>query len=502
MVFILLMEIRAMLQKIGFDSEKFIKLEKTAILERISHLTGKLYMEMGGKIFDDLHASRVLPGYQPDNKIKILESLKDQLEIVICISAKDIEKNKIRADFGITYDLEVLRLIDNLKAIGLSVNSVCITLFNKQPSATKFAERLERRGEKVYYHYIIDGYPDNINKIVSEEGYGKNAYIETTKPLVVVAAPGPGSCKMATCLSQMYHESKMGLKSGYAKFETFPVHNLPLNHPVNIAYEAATADLQDRNMIDPYHLDEYGTEEVSYNRDIEAFPVLKNIFDRIQGDCMYKSPTDMGVNEVAKCIIDDEVCREAGRQEIIRRYIRSQTEYKKGYTSKTTINTIRNIMRAYGINENDRTVYRIAHEKQMEKNCHIVAIELTDGTLVTGKEQGVITATAGALLNALKGMANIPHDNIVDRESVKNLSDLKNSLNLGSSLDLKDIFIAMSILSSEHSDSAKAINVIPRLKGAEVHATYILPAADEDFLRKLQMNVTTDDVFPSDNLFE
>ena len=491
-----------MLDKIGFDSEKFIKLEKAAILERISHLTGKLYMEMGGKIFDDLHASRVLPGYQPDNKIKILQSLKDQLEIVICISAKDIEKNKIRADFGITYDLEVLRLIDNLKAIGLSVNSVCITLFNKQPSATKFAERLERRGEKVYYHYIIDGYPDNINQIVSEEGYGKNAYIETTKPLVVVAAPGPGSCKMATCLSQMYHESKMGLKSGYAKFETFPVHNLPLNHPVNIAYEAATADLQDRNMIDPYHLDEYGTEEVSYNRDIEAFPVLKNIFDRIQGDCMYKSPTDMGVNEVAKCIIDDEVCREAGRQEIIRRYIRSQTEYKKGYTSKTTINTIRNIMRAYGINENDRTVYKVAHEKQMEKSCHIVAIELNDGTLVTGKEQGVITATAGALLNALKGLANIPHENIVDRESVKNLSTLKNSLNLGSSLDLKDIFIAMSILSTEHSDSEKAINVIPKLKGAEVHATYILPAADEDFLRKLQMNVTTDDVFPSDNLFE
>ena len=295
-----------MLQKIGFDSEKFIKLEKEAILERISHLTGRLYMEMGGKIFDDLHASRVLPGYQPDNKIKILQSLKDQLEIVICISAKDIEKNKIRADFGITYDLEVLRLIDNLKSIGLAVNSVCITLFNKQPSATKFAERLERRGEKVYYHYIIDGYPDNINKIVSEEGYGKNSYIETTKPLVVVAAPGPGSCKMATCLSQMYHEAKMGLKSGYAKFETFPVHDLPLNHPVNIAYEAATADLQDRNMIDPYHLDEYGTEEVSYNRDIEVFPVLKNIFDKILGDCMYKSPTDMGVNEVAKCIIDEQ----------------------------------------------------------------------------------------------------------------------------------------------------------------------------------------------------
>lgn len=490
------------MNKLGFDSEKFIELERKAILERISKLQGKLYMELGGKIFDDLHASRVLPGYKPDNKIKILESLKDKLEIIICISARDIEKNKIRSDFGITYDQEVLRLIDNLKSLDLEVNSVCITLFNKQPSAIKFGDTLTRRGEKVYYHYVIDGYPDNVDKIVSPEGYGKNPYIETSRPLVVVSAPGPGSCKMATCLSQLYHESLMGIKSGYAKLETFPVHDLPLNHPVNIAYESATADLQDHNMIDTFHLEAYGTEEVNYNRDIEAFPVLKNILDRILGESIYKSPTDMGVNVVAKCITDDEVCKEAGRQEIIRRYLKYKVEYKKGLTPKTTVSTARNIMRGQGLTEGNRKVYTVAHDVQLQKNTNIVAIELPDGRVVTGKEQGVITATTGAVLNALKELAGIANDNIVDRDSVRNIADLKKSLGLGSKLDLKDIFIAMSILKEKDDNTAKSLDSIQYLRGSEAHSTYIVPKSDEDFLRKLKVNITCDSVFENNNLFE
>jgi len=407
------------MNKIGFDSEKFILAQRSAILERIEQTHGKLYMEMGGKIFDDLHASRVLPGYRPDNKIKILEALKDDLEIIICISAKDIEKNKIRADFGITYDMEVLRLIDGLKSVGLNVNSVCITLYNNQPSATKFGNILKRRGEKVYYHYIIDGYPENVEKICSDEGYGKNPYIKTTKPLVVVSAPGPGSCKLSTCLSQMYHEHKIGIKSGYAKFESFPVWNLPVNHPVNIAYEAATADLNDHNMIDPFHKETYGITATNYNRDVEAFPILKQILTKIAGKSIYNSPTDMGVNRVAQGIIDDKACREASKQEIIRRHLKSKVEFKKGLCNIDCVERTLEIMNGVRLKPNDRPVVKLAHEVQKEKNNDIVAIELTNGQMVTGKNQGVITATTGAVLNALRELGNIEGETVIDRTAVK-----------------------------------------------------------------------------------
>lgn len=489
------------MRKIGFDSDKFIKMQKDAIVNRINKFNGKLYLEMGGKIFDDLHASRVLPGYNCDNKIKLLQSLKDQMEIIICISAKDIEKNKVRADFGITYDMEVLRLIDSLKGLGLLINSVCITLFNKQPSAVKFANLLERRGEKVYYHNVIEDYPNNIDKIVSDEGYGKNPYIQTTRPLVVVSAPGPGSCKMATCLSQMYHENKLGIKSGYAKFETFPVWDLPIDHPVNIAYESATADLHDMNMLDSFHLKEYGITAINYNRDLESFPVLSTILNKITGNSIYKSPTDMGVNVVSKCIVDDEICREAGKQEIIRRYLKAKVDYKKGLCNKSTIERTYEIMKKYGLSPQDREVYNIAHQTSQEKNSHIVAIKLKDGRIVTGKSQGLITATAGAVLNALKELANIPHENIVNREAVINISNLKQTLSLGSSLDLKEIFMALSIFSDRDESTFKALSQISNLKDCEVHSTYILPSADEDFLRKLKLNLTCDDTFINNQLF-
>ncbi len=488
------------MRKIGFDSDKFIELEKNEILKRINANNSKLYLELGGKIFDDLHASRVLPGYRPDNKIKILETLKDDLEVIFCISARDIEKNKMRSDLGITYDVEVMRLIDKLKGRGLSVNCVCITLFENQPSAIKFGDILKRRGEKVYFHSVIDNYPNDVDLIVSDRGYGKNPYIETTKPLVVVSAPGPGSCKMATALSQMYHEYKKGIKSGYAKFETFPVWNLPIDHPVNIAYESATADLNDKNMVDHYHEKAYGIKAINYNRDLETYPVLNQILTKIQGQCVYKSPTDMGINMVADCITDDECCREAGKQEIIRRYLKARVEYKKGQCSQNTVLRTYEIMKSQNLDKEDRPVCDVARKTRLEKNSHIVAIELPDGSIITGKTQGLITATAGAVLNALKHMAYIPHENIVDREAVKNISALKETLGLGSTLDLKDIFIAMSILQNSDESTQKALAEIHNLKGCEVHSTYILSSADEDFLRKLKMNLTCDDVFATTNL--
>ena len=488
--------------KIGFDSDRFIEAQKKSIIERINKFNGKLYMEMGGKIFDDLHASRVLPGYQPNNKIRILETMKDDLEIILCISARDIEKNKVRADFGITYDMEVLRLIDSLKDAGLNVNSVCITLFNNQPSATKFGTILKRRGEKVYYHYVIDGYPENIDKICSDEGYGKNPYIKTTKPLVVVSAPGPGSCKLSTCLSQMYHEHKMGINSGYAKFESFPVWNLPVDHPVNIAYESATADLNDYNMIDPFHYKTYGITATNYNRDVEAFPIVQNIITKISGNSLYKSPTDMGVNRVAQGIIDDKVCRDASKQEIIRRYLKSKVEFKKGICNQDSVDRTFEIMNNLKLKINDRPVVKLAHEKQKEKDAHIVAIELPDGRLVYGKHQGVITASTGAVLNALRELANIEGETVIDRAAVKNISKLKDTLNLGKSLDVKDIFIALSIMSEKDEVSRRALDQLPNLMGSEVHSTYILPTHDEEFFRKLRANVTADDVFMTHHLFK
>lgn len=488
--------------KIGFDSNKFIEAQKIAIQERIAKNNGKLYMEMGGKIFDDLHASRVLPGYRPDNKIKILESMKDDLEIIICISAKDIEKNKIRADFGITYDMEVLRLIDGLKGSGLSVNSVCINLFNEQPSAIKFANILKRKGEKVYFHYMIDGYPNNIDKICSEEGYGKNDYIKTTKPLVVVSAPGPGSGKLSTCLSQMYHDHKHGIKSGYAKFESFPVWNLPVDHPVNIAYESATADLNDYNLIDPYHLNTYGIKATNYNRDTEAFPILQQILLKIAGSSPYNSPTDMGVNRVALGIIDDKACKDASKQEIIRRYLKAKVEFKKGLCSFDCVKRTSEIMDGLKLKLSDRKVLKYAHEMQRVKKNDVVTIELSNGSLVYGKNQGVITATTGAVLNALRELGNIQGDTVIDRQAVKNIASLKETLKLGQELDLKDIFIALSIMAEKDINSKIALEQIPNLIGCEVHSTYILSNEDENFLRKLKANVTCDDTFLSNKLYK
>lgn len=488
--------------ELGFDSDKFVELERKEILNRINRLGGKLYMELGGKIFDDLHASRVLPGYKPNNKVKILEALKDDLEIIICISARDIEKNKVRSDFGITYDMEVKRLIDNLTSLGLNINSVCITLFEKQPSATKFGNQLKQRGYKVYYHNVIDGYPDNIDKIVSDDGYGKNPYIKTTKPLVVVSAPGPGSCKMATCLSQLYHEFKTGQKSGYAKLETFPVWDLPIDHPINIAYEAATADLNDKILPDYYHKNAYNIDAINYNRDLQAFPVLRDILKKITGEEYYKSPTDMGVNVLSKCILDQSICKNAGKSEIIRRYLRAKVDYKKGLINRETVEVLFELMQNNELHVTNRHCLSFARKKQKEKQTHIVAIELHNGKIVYGKNQGVITATAGAVLNALKELANISHENIVNRDAVKNISYLKKDLDLGESLDLKDIFIALSILSETDESSRLALEHIQDLKGCEVHSTCILPSADEDFLRKLKVNLTCDDVFANQNLFE
>jgi uncharacterized protein (UPF0371 family) len=398
--------------------------------------------------------------------------------------------------------MEVFRLIDNLKGVGLSVNSVCITLFENQPSAKKFATKLKAHGEKVYFHQPIENYPNDLEFIVSDNGYGKNPYIETKKPLVVVAAPGPGSCKMATCLGQMYHENKKGIRSGYAKFETFPVWDLPINHPVNVAYEAATSDLEDVNMIDPYHKSAYGKSVVNYNRDIEAYPVLRDILKKITGEVFYKSPTDMGVNRVAKCIIDDEACKEAGRQEIIRRYLKNKVELKKGTTSLSTVERNLQLMKKCNLKVDNREVSKIAHLFKKETGSHVVAIELNDDRVVIGKNKGIITATAGAVLNALKELAQIPHDNIVDHVAVRNIVELKQNLKIGNNLDLKDIFIALSILSDYDENSKLALDQISNLKGCEVHSTFILPRADEDFLRKLKVNLTCDDEFVNNNLFE
>ncbi|MEE0980121.1 MAG: DUF1846 domain-containing protein, partial [Acutalibacteraceae bacterium] len=394
----------------GFDNEKYLQLQSQHIKERINKFGGKLYLEFGGKLFDDFHASRVLPGFAPDSKIKMLEQLKDQAEVVIVINAADIEKNKIRGDLGITYDLDVLRLIDAFRNIDLYVGSVVMTRYTGQPAADAFCKRLESLGIKVYRHYPIEGYPSDIEKIVSDDGFGKNEYIETSRSLVVLTAPGPGSGKMATCLSQLYHEHKRGVSAGYAKFETFPIWNLPLKHPVNLAYEAATADLNDVNMIDPFHLEAYGETTVNYNRDVEIFPVLAATFDQIYGECPYKSPTDMGVNMAGNCIFDDDACCEASRQEIIRRYYAELCAVKKGLGSKETVTKLKLIMKQTGITVDERPVIAKALNRAEETGGPAVAIEIGDNDIVTGKTSLLMGASAAAMLNALKKLAGIEED--------------------------------------------------------------------------------------------
>ena len=453
--------------KIGFDNEKYLKMQSEHIRERISKFGDKLYLEFGGKLFDDYHASRVLPGFQPDSKLRMLLQLADQAEIVIAISAADIEKNKIRGDLGITYDVDVLRLIQAFRDSGLYVGSVVITRYT--PAADQFKTKLQSMGVKVYRHYSIDGYPADIPFIVSENGYGRNEYIETTRPLVIVTAPGPGSGKMATCLSQLYHENRRGIKAGYAKFETFPIWNLPLNHPVNLAYEAATADLNDVNMIDPFHLEAYGVTTVNYNRDVEIFPVLSAMFEGIYGSCPYKSPTDMGVNMAGNCIVDDEACREAGRQEIIRRWYTGMNRLVEGDAEKSEVTKIEFLMKQAGVTANNRPVVHAALLKAEVTGAPAAALELPDGRIVTGKTSELLGASAAVLLNAVKTLGDIPDEiKLISPTVIEPVQTLKVKY-LGSKnprLHTDEILIALSMNAA--SACPRAAEKTPRLPGAHL----------------------------------
>ena len=479
--------------KIGFDNNKYLKMQSEHIRERINQFGDKLYLEFGGKLFDDYHASRVLPGFAPDSKLRMLLQLADQAEIVIVISAADIEKNKVRSDLGITYDVDVLRLIQSFTDKGLYVGSVVITHYSGQNTADVFKHKLESMGIKVYRHYTIDGYPGNVPLIVSDEGYGKNDYIETKRPLVVVTAPGPGSGKMATCLSQLYHENKRGVKAGYAKFETFPIWNIPLKHPVNLAYEAATADLNDVNMIDPFHLEAYGVTTVNYNRDIEIFPVLSAIFEGIYGENPYKSPTDMGVNMAGNCIIDDEACCEASRQEILRRYYQALNRVVKEDVGKEEVYKIELLMKQAEIAPADRKVAVAAMEVENQTHQPAVAIELDDGSIIDGKTSDLLSAPAAALLNVLKELAGIDHEKLlISPEALQPISRLKKNY-LGSndaSLHSDEVLVALSISSNTDANAKAAFDQLPNLKTLNVHSSVMLDEVDEQIFKKLGMYLT------------
>ena len=488
--------------KYGFDNNKYLKMQSEHIKERIAMFGDKLYLEFGGKLFDDYHASRVLPGFEPDSKFKMLQQLKDQAEIVLVISAPSIEKNKIRRDSGLTYDAEVLRLIETFRKMGFLANSVVITQYAGQPSADQYRRRLTNLGLRSYLHYVIEGYPDNIDLIVSDEGYGRNEYVETTKPLVVITAPGPGSGKMATCLSQLYHEHKRGIQAGYAKFETFPIWNLPLKHPVNMAYEADTADLNDVNMIDPFHLEAYGQTTVNYNRDVEIFPVLNAIFEQILGDSPYKSPTDMGVNMVGNCILDDKICCEAANQEIIRRYYHCLCDLKRGNSSKEILYKLQLLMKQGGLTINDRPVVKAAMQREEETGHPAVAIELSDGTLVTGKTTELLGAASACLLNSLKVVEGIDHEvHLVSPQAIEPIQTLKTSY-LGSinpRLHTDEILIALSISAATDKRAALALSALRQLKGCEVHSSVMLSSVDEAVFKKLGMHLTCEPKTESDN---
>lgn len=485
--------------KKGFDSEKYLAMQSERIRERIAHFGGKLYLEIGGKLFDDLHAARVLPGFEPDNKIKMLTTLKDDAEIVITINSNDIKKNKLRADLGITYDLDVIRLIGIFRSYGLYIGSVVLSQFeeNNEP-AVKFQHKLEKLGLKVYHHYTIKGYPTNVPFIVSDEGYGKNEYIETTRNLIVVTAPGPGSGKMATCLSQLYHDYKRGIKAGYAKYETFPIWNLPLKHPVNVAYEAATADLNDVNMIDPWHLAAYGETTVNYNRDVEVFPVLNALFEKIMGSSPYKSPTDMGVNMAGYGICDDEVCSEASKQEIIRRYFKALENERANNLESDESDKIAILMNAMNISERDRKVFVVAEEKERETGVSCSAIQLPDGTIVTGKTSDLFESPAAMLLNALKYLAGIPDGiKLLQPETILPITDLKvNYFNSRTSrLHIDEALIALSSSCATNPNATLAIRQLKQLYGMEMHSTTILAHTDLKILRQLGVNRTSSPVY-------
>ncbi|HIZ84122.1 MAG TPA: DUF1846 domain-containing protein [Firmicutes bacterium] len=479
--------------QIGFDNEKYLRMQSEHIKDRISKFGGKLYLEFGGKLFDDYHASRVLPGFQPDSKLRMLLQLKDQVEIVIAICAGDIEKNKLRGDLGITYDLDVLRLIEEFRNIGLYVGSVVLTQFQGQPVAAAFQKRLEALGVKVYRHYPIEGYPSNIAHIVSDEGYGKNEYIETKRELVVVTAPGPGSGKMATCLSQLYHEHKRGIKAGYAKFETFPIWNLPLKHPVNLAYEAATADLNDVNMIDPFHLEAYGKTTVNYNRDVEIFPVLTAMFEKIVGTCPYKSPTDMGVNMAGNCIVDDDAVRAASCQEIIRRYYTALCGQRKGTVSEEVVYKLELLMKKAEVTVHDRAVIAPALQKAALSGSPAAAMELQDGSIVTGKTSELLGASSALLLNALKTLGGISDEiHLISPVIIEPIQELKvrHLGNRNPRLHTDEVLIALSICAATNPTAKLALEQLDRLRGCEVHSSVILSPVDEKVFRRLGVNIT------------
>ncbi|MDD2980224.1 MAG: DUF1846 domain-containing protein [Hespellia sp.] len=481
--------------KIGFDNEKYLTMQSEHIRERISHFDNKLYLEFGGKLFDDYHAARVLPGFQPDSKLKLLKQLSDQAEIVIVISASDIEKSKVRQDLGITYDSDVLRLMNEFKDNGLFVGSIVITQYSGQSSAMLFKNRLENLGIKVYVHYNIEGYPSNIPLIISENGYGKNDYIETSRPLVIITAPGPGSGKMATCLSQLYHEHKRGVRAGYAKFETFPIWNLPLKHPVNLAYEAATADLNDVNMIDPFHLEAYGITTVNYNRDVEIFPVLNKMFETIFGESPYKSPTDMGVNMAGNCICDDEACREASRQEIIRRYFQALDSLFKGRCAEAEVNKIELLMNQSNVTIHDRKIVDIATEFEKEIGAPVAVMELDDGRIVKGKTSKLLGASAALLLNALKELAGINHKaHVISPESIAPIQTLKTDYLMSKNprLHTDEVLIALSTSAATNPDAKLALQQLSKLRGCQVHTSVSLSDVDEKTFKKLQIQLTSE----------
>ncbi len=500
--------------KTGFDNKKYLSEQTSAIIKRVKRFNNKLYLEFGGKLLFDYHASRVLPGFDPNVKMKLLQKLKDKADILLCIYAGDIERKKVRADFGITYDVDALKLIDDLRAWGIEITAVVITRFENQPSAVAFKNKLERRKVKVYTHPHIKGYPADVDLIVSKNGYGANKYIQTKKPLVIVTGPGPGSGKLSTCLSQLYHDYKRNIKSGYAKFETFPIWNIPLKHPVNIAYEAATADIKDFNLIDSFHLESYNEKAVNYNRDMEIFPILKNILEKITGEeSIYKSPTDMGVNRAGLGIINDKIVREAAKQEIIRRYFRYSCEYIMGFTEKDTVQRVEIIMKELDINQEDRNV--VQHARQAAKEARKrgkgnegifcgAAIELKNNRIITGNNSPLMHAGSSLIINAVKELAKISGNiHLLNPVIIKSVGRLKRGILLAKeiSMDLEETLIALSISATANPDAKLAMDRLKDLRGCEIHMTHIPTPGDEAGLRKLGVNLTSDPDFPSKNLF-
>ena len=493
-----------MIEELGFDNEKYLEMQSEHIRSRINQFGGKLYLEFGGKLVDDHHASRVLPGFHPDSKVRMLMQLKEQVEIVVAVSAVDLERSKMRGDLGISYGPDTLRLIDAFRGFGFQVDSVVLTRFSGQGAAEIFQSQLENLGLRVYRHYPIEGYPNNVPLIVSEQGYGKNEYVETTRSLVVVTAPGPGSGKMAVCLSQLYHEHRRGREAGYAKFETFPIWNLPLKHPVNLAYEAATADLNDVNMIDPFHLEAYGETTVNYNRDVEIFPVLKTVFERISGHSPYRSPTDMGVNMAGYCIVNDQVVRQASQEEILRRYYAERCRYRRGRSDGGAVYKIELLMKQLGLTEQDRTVVGPALAVAERTGAPAAAMELPDGKVLTGKTSALLGSSSALLLNALKYLAGIPDDvHLISPAVIEPVQDMKVNVlgNKNPLLHIDELLVALSISAVTNPNAKKAVLQLQKLRGCEVHTTVILSEADEDSFRRLGVRLTSEPKYQTTKLY-